>query len=88
MLRSARCIKAAKYYAPDSFQEMRIIRQHPHAKLPTGATHSEQGYRGIDHFGHFAGLTAIWNSDNRTGISAGWHCQGRHRVLLGKSAFL
>jgi hypothetical protein len=63
--------RAARYYAPE-----RIIRQHPHAKLP------------IDHFGHFAGLTAIWNSDNRTGISAGWHRQGRHRVLLGKSAFL
>jgi hypothetical protein len=29
-----------------------------HAKLPTGATHSEQADAGIDRFGHFAGLTA------------------------------
>ena len=28
-----------------------------HAKLPTGPTHSEQGGRGIDRFGHFHGLT-------------------------------
>jgi hypothetical protein len=30
-----------------------------HAKLPTSATHSEQGDTGIDHFGHFAGLTHL-----------------------------
>jgi hypothetical protein len=30
---------------------------HGLAKLPSGARRSEQGYRGIDRFGHFAGLT-------------------------------
>jgi hypothetical protein len=35
------------------------------AKLPTGATHPEQGYGGIDLLGHFAGLTVTLELEQR-----------------------
>jgi hypothetical protein len=35
----------------------KTLNSHGPAKLPSGARRSEQGYRGIDHFGYFAGLT-------------------------------
>ena len=57
---------ASKWYEASrvnfmSFEEVRgrlvpVISRH--AELPGIAPASQQGHRGIDHFGHFAGLTA------------------------------
>jgi hypothetical protein len=44
-----------RYYLHDKAAQF-IYRR---AKLPSIAPASEQGHRGIDHLGHFAGLTPL-----------------------------
>src|SRR5262249_18070980 len=74
-----------------------------YAKLPTGTTHSERGYRGVVRFGHFAGLTAVLESEQplvireqnnllRRSLPASQHGRAclltKHAARLGAQFFL